>query len=175
MPDEFGDGVQHRPEFVDASRTSSMNIGEAAEASGVSAKRIRHYEAIGLLPAAPRSAAGYRIHDAADVHVFRFVARARELGFTIDRVRGLLDLWSDKDRLSSEVKEIALEQAAELEKAVMTMDAMRRALLRLAASCHGDHRPDCPIIDDLARDPEEGEPPLPGSHSLKKRTARRKH
>lgn len=152
-----------------------MNIGEVAEASGVSAKRIRHYEGIGLLPPAPRSASGYRTYDEADVHVLRFVARARDLGFTIERIRGLLDLWADGERRSAEVKALALEQAAALEKAAAALEAMRSALLHLAANCHGDHRPDCPIIDGLARGPGTADSLLPGAHPLAKLVGRRKH
>ena len=137
-----------------------MNIGEAAEASGVSAKRIRHYEEIGLLPPASRSAGGYRTYGASQVHVLRFVARARDLGFSIGRIRDLLALWGDRARTSAEVKAIALEQALALDESAAALGAMRDALLHLAAGCHGDDRPDCPIIDDLAREPREGAPPL---------------
>ena len=141
--------------------SAALNIGEAAAAAGVSAKRIRHYEQIGLVRPAERSAAGYRTYGETEVHVLRFVARAREIGFSIERIRVLLALWADKERRSAEVRRIALEQAAELESAASAMAAMRGALLHLAEHCQGDDRPECPILDDLARQPAEDGPGPP--------------
>jgi Cu(I)-responsive transcriptional regulator len=130
-------------------------IGEAARLSGVSAKMIRHYESIGLLPAAARTEAGYRLYSAADVHRLRFVRRARDLGFPIMRIAGLLDLWADRGRASADVRALALAQADALEARIRQMQAMRDTLLALAQRCQGDDRPDCPILDDLARTPAD--------------------
>ena len=127
-----------------------MNIGDAAKASGVSAKLIRYYESIGLIPEAGRTASGYRVYTAAEVNTLRFIKRARTLGFSIERIQHLVGLWQDKARASSEVKHIALEHVTELEAKIAEMQAMRDALRELADACHGDHRPDCPILCDLA-------------------------
>jgi MerR family copper efflux transcriptional regulator len=127
-----------------------MNIGDAAKASGVSAKLIRYYESIGLIPEAGRTASGYRVYTAAEVNTLRFIKRARTLGFSIERIQHLVGLWQDKARASSEVKHIALEHVTELEAKIAEMQAMRDALRELADACHGDHRPDCPILSDLA-------------------------
>jgi Cu(I)-responsive transcriptional regulator len=126
------------------------NIGEAAALSGVSAKMIRHYESIGLLPEAGRTFAGYRIYGDADLHRIRFIKRARGLGFSIPRIAQLLALWDDRGRASAEVKALARAHALELQKKVAEMQAMQRTLEDLAERCHGDDRPDCPILDDLA-------------------------
>jgi len=128
----------------------SMNIGDAARASQVSAKMIRHYEAIGLIGAARRTDAGYRVYSAQDVQVLQFIHRARALGFSLDQIRELLALWQDKGRASSDVRALAREHIGELNRKIAEMEAMRRTLERLAASCHGDSRSDCPILDDLA-------------------------
>jgi len=127
-----------------------MNIGEASRASGISAKMIRHYESLGLLPAVARSAAGYRQYDAATVHTLRFVRRARDLGFGLHEIETLLQLWADGSRASGDVKRIALAHVADLESRIARMQAMQRTLEQLARACHGDARPDCPILDDLA-------------------------
>ncbi len=128
-----------------------MNIGEAAAASGVSAKMIRHYESIGLIKAAARTGSGsYRVYSEGEVHTLRFIRRARDLGFSIDQMRELLALWRDRDRASSDVKRIALEQVEALESKMLELQAMASTLRYLAENCHGDHRPDCPIIHDLA-------------------------
>ena len=126
-----------------------MNIGEAAKASGVSAKLIRYYESIGLIPEAGRTAAGYRVYTAQEVRILRFVKRARTLGFSIERIQALVGLWRDKERASAEVKRIALEHVDELEAKIAEMRAMADTLRELADACHGDHRPDCPILRDL--------------------------
>lgn len=126
-----------------------MKIGEASVASAVSQRMIRHYEKIGLIAPAPRRSSGYRDYDERDVHALRFIGRARDLGFGIDEIGQLLALWNDRSRSSSDVKALALARAADLHRKAKALDAMRRTLERLAASCHGDDRPDCPILDDL--------------------------
>jgi len=131
-----------------------MNIGEAAKASGVSAKMIRHYEAIGLIPAPPRSDAGYRIYDDPAVHTLRFIRRSRDLGFSIERISRLLALWQDRSRASADVKRLALAHVEELERKVRELQEMAATLKHLAQNCHGDDRPDCPIIASLASRPE---------------------
>jgi len=128
-----------------------MNIGQAAAASAVSAKMIRHYEQLGLLPKAPRTDAGYRQYDDASVHTLRFIRRARDLGFSMKEIAALLALWRNRRRASAEVKRIALAHASDLQRRIDEMQAMRRTLEHLAHSCHGDERPECPILDDLAR------------------------
>ena len=127
-----------------------MNIGEASARSGVSAKMIRHYEAIGLLAAA-RSANGYRVYDDRDVAVLRFIRHARDLGFPLEDVRRLLALWRDRGRASAEVKRLALAHVDALETKADSLRSMATSLRHLAAHCHGDDRPDCPILEDLAR------------------------
>ena len=126
-----------------------MNIGQAAKASGVNAKLIRYYEGTGLIPEAGRTASGYRVYTPHEVNILRFVKRARTLGFSIERIQHLVSLWRDKDRASAEVKRIALEHVAELEAKIAEMRAMSDTLQELADACHGDHRPDCPILRDL--------------------------
>ena len=127
-----------------------MKIGQAAAAAGVSERMIRHYEKVGLIPAAARRDSGYRDYDERDVHTLRFIGRARDLGFPLEEIRTLLALWHDRDRSSADVKALALARAAELKRKARELDAMRRTLEQLAENCHGDDRPDCPIIDDLA-------------------------
>ncbi|MEO8453909.1 MAG: Cu(I)-responsive transcriptional regulator [Sphingomicrobium sp.] len=126
-----------------------MKIGEASAASGISGRMIRHYEKIGLVAPAARRDSGYRDYDQRDVHSLRFIGRARDLGFPIEEIRTLLALWNDRSRLSSDVKALALARAAELKRKERELREMRRSLEHLAASCHGDERPDCPIIDEL--------------------------
>lgn len=127
-----------------------MNIGEAAKASGVSSKMIRHYESIGLIDAARRTAAGYRLYGQREVQVLQFIHRARALGFSLEQIRALLALWQDRKRASADVRALARSHIAELERKIAEMEAMKRTLARLAASCQGGARPDCPILDDLA-------------------------
>jgi Cu(I)-responsive transcriptional regulator len=134
----------------DARRAGRVDIGAAALASGVSAKMIRHYEEIGLVPPAERTAAGYRTYGPSDVHRLRFVKRARDLGFNMAEIGQLLGLWNDRRRKSSEVKRLAMRHVAELERKIAELQSMRRTLVELAHHCHGDHRPDCPILDDHA-------------------------
>jgi MerR family copper efflux transcriptional regulator len=126
-----------------------MNIGEAAAASGISAKMVRHYEALGLVPGVSRSEAGYRQYDAATVHTLRFIKRARDLGFGMKEIATLLALWRNQGRSSAEVKRVAMAHVADLQRRIAELQAMQRTLSRLAEHCHGDHRPDCPILDDL--------------------------
>ena len=127
-----------------------MNIGEAAHASGVSAKMIRHYEAIGLLPRPGRTASGYRVYRDEDVHGLRFVRRSRDLGFSLAEIKALLGLWGNRRRASADVKRLALRHVEDLDRRIAGMRAMRRTLAGLAKHCHGDARPGCPILDDLA-------------------------
>jgi Cu(I)-responsive transcriptional regulator len=127
-----------------------MNIGEAARVSGVSAKMIRHYESISLISAASRTESGYRVYDQADVHTLRFIRGARDLGFSLEQIRNLLTLWRDSSRSSAEVKHLALEHVAALEAKAAELQTMSRALRHLADNCHGNERPDCPILDELS-------------------------
>ena len=129
---------------------TGMNIGEAARASMVSAKMIRHYESIGLIAPARRTEAGYRVYSNGDVRVLQFIHRARALGFSLEQIRALLALWQDKARASADVRGMARAHIEELNRKIAEMEAMRRTLEHLAASCHGDARSDCPILDDLA-------------------------
>ncbi len=133
-----------------------MNIGAAALASGVSAKMIRHYESIGLLPPAERRANAYRDYGERDVHELRFIKRARRLGFATGEIAALLALWRDRARPSREVRGIAERHIAELEARIAEMQGMAKTLGALVHACHGDDRPDCPILDDLAGGLDEG-------------------
>ena len=128
-----------------------MQIGEAAAQSGVSAKMIRYYEKIGLIPRSARQPQGYREYDERDVNRLRFVARARDLGFSIKEIAELLRLYSDRRRSSADVKRIALRHVAELETKIQAMRQLKRTIQQLADRCHGDERPECPILEDLAR------------------------
>ena len=127
-----------------------MNIGQAAAGSGVSAKMIRHYEETGFIPKARRTPAGYRVYRDEDVHVLRFIRRARDLGFSLKEIKALLGLWENRRRASADVKRLALKHVEELDARIAEMQAMRRTLVDLAQECHGDQRPQCPILDDLA-------------------------
>ncbi|WP_198372287.1 Cu(I)-responsive transcriptional regulator [Roseomonas rosulenta] len=130
-----------------------MNIGDAAKASGVSVKMIRHYEAIGLLPAATRTESGYRVYRPEDVHALRFIRNARDLGFPLAEIEELLGLWRDRARASAEVKRLALAHVAAIDEKVKALQAMGDTLRHLAAACHGDHRPDCPILEGISERP----------------------
>ena len=136
-----------------------MNIGQASNASGVSAKMIRYYESVGLIPAAGRRASGYRDYGSPDVHRLRFIRRARDLGFSMDQIRDLLRLWSDRKRSNAEVKAIALRHVKELKRRAEHLNDLANALLHLAAACEGDGRPDCPIIDGLEGPAEDERKP----------------
>ncbi|MBT2326010.1 Cu(I)-responsive transcriptional regulator [Variovorax paradoxus] len=127
-----------------------FNIGEASARSGVSAKMVRHYESLGLVPKVGRTDAGYRQYTANDVHTLRFIRRARDLGFSMAEIAELLKLWQNKRRASADVKRIALAHADDLRRRIDEMEAMKRTLEGLAECCQGDHRPDCPILDELA-------------------------
>ncbi|HET8796313.1 MAG TPA: Cu(I)-responsive transcriptional regulator [Thermoanaerobaculia bacterium] len=129
-----------------------FNIGQAAEASGVSAKMIRHYESIGLIPAADRTFSNYRIYSQTDVHTLQFVKRARTLGFSMKEIQELLGLWQNTRRSSAKVKQLAQKHIDDLEQKIAEMASMKRTLEKLVAHCHGDERPECPILDDLAHE-----------------------
>jgi len=133
-----------------------MNIGAAARASGLSAKMIRYYERIGLLPAATRRDSGYRDYSARDIDTLRFVHQARALGFTLETIGALLSLWQDRQRSSADVKALALTQVAELDARIAELIRMRDAVARLAHQCHGDQRPECPILDELGKGTASG-------------------
>ncbi|MGZ5280185.1 MAG: Cu(I)-responsive transcriptional regulator [Pseudobdellovibrionaceae bacterium] len=132
-----------------------MNIGEAAKISGVNAKLIRHYESIGMIPKASRSDSGYRTYTEADVHVLSFVKRARNLGFSMKEIKKLVGLWRNKSRASSDVKALALDHIQEMEEKILALQAMVQTLKHLSRNCHGDHRPDCPILKDLEKGMEK--------------------
>ena len=127
-----------------------VHIGEAARASGVSAKMVRHYESLGLLGDVTRTDAGYRQYLPADVHTLRFIKRARDLGFSIAEITELVGLWHDRGRASADVKRIAQAHVADPEHRIAALQDMRRTLQDLLRHCHGDARPDCPILDDLS-------------------------
>lgn len=126
-----------------------MNIGEVAALSNVNSKMIRRYEELGIIPKAGRSLSGYRVYTENDVHVLRFVKRARELGFSMKDIKQLVSLWRNKSRPSSQVKNIAKKHVDELEKKLAEIQSMLGTLNTLVKHCHGDHRPDCPILDEL--------------------------
>jgi Cu(I)-responsive transcriptional regulator len=128
-----------------------MNIGDVAAASGVSAKMVRYYEAIGLIGPAARSDANYRVYAEADLHTLRFIRRARSLGFSVPEMSTLLQLWRDRRRASADVKRLALRHVADLEARITELQEMAETLRHLARTCHGDARPDCPILEQLAR------------------------
>jgi MerR family copper efflux transcriptional regulator len=132
-----------------------MNIGEAARASGVSAKTIRYYEAARLITPADRTDGGYRVYTQADVFILRFIKRARDLGFSIERIRRLVDLWQDKSRASADVKRLALDHIAEIRAKIAAMTTMSDTVQELADACEGDERPECPILRDLEGAMEE--------------------
>ena len=138
-------------EASEAREQGYYNIGQASAASGVSAKMIRHYESIGVIPPADRTFSNYRIYTQNDVHTLQFVRRARDLGFSMKQIQTLLGLWQ-QHRPSKEVKRLALEHVRELELKIREMEAMKRTLETLAEHCHGNDRPDCPILEDLSGD-----------------------
>jgi len=135
-----------------------MNIGDAANASGVSAKMIRYYEEVGLIRPPARNQNGYRSYDQSNIHELRFIRRARDLGFTVEQISGLMHLWRDRSRASADVKRIALEHVAALEAKTREIKEMANTLKHLAANCHGDGRPDCPIIANLAEGGDHASP-----------------
>jgi len=137
-----------------------MNIGGAAKASGVSAKMIRHYESVGLFPEAARTEAGYRQYTEKEINTLRFIRQSRDLGFSIEQIRELLGLWQNRKRPSRQVKALAQAHIQELEAKLAELQAMKSTLEHLVHCCHGDERPDCPIIDTLA----SGQPVLGEQH-----------
>ncbi|HEY9380301.1 MAG TPA: Cu(I)-responsive transcriptional regulator [Burkholderiales bacterium] len=141
---------QNRPDMADARREGLYSIGQAAEQAGVSVKMVRYYESIGLVPRASRTQGGYRLYTENDIHQLVFIRRARALGFTIDEIGKLLALWRNKRRASAEVKRLALNHIGALEEKIAELEAMRDSLRHLARHCHGDERPDCPILEELA-------------------------
>ena len=132
-----------------------MNIGQAAKASGVSAKMIRYYEQTGLIPAADRKDSGYRDYSATDVHMLRFIRRARDLGFSVAEIGDLLNLWRDESRQSAEVKRLAQGHIDALERKIADMQDMAHTLTMLVNACQGDHRPHCPILQRLETDQDD--------------------
>lgn len=146
----------------------NMNIGQAAKASGVSAKMIRHYESVGLVPEAARTEAGYRQYTDRDVSTLRFIRQSRDLGFSIEQIRRLLGLWQDRQRPSRQVRALAQAHIEELDEKLQELHAMKATLAHLVRCCHGDERPDCPIIDTLA---DEAAAPAPAVHHALRRTA----
>ena len=131
-----------------------MNIGEAARQSGVPAKTIRYYESIGLIAPAERSESGYRVYGDKEVQTLRFINRARNLGFSVKQVAELLLLWRDRDRSSADVKAVARDHLSEIDRRMAELQSMRDTLEHLVERCHGDSRPDCPILSDLAGEPD---------------------
>lgn len=132
-----------------------MNIGEASKKSGVSAKLIRHYESIGLIPKASRALSGYRTYSDREVNILKFVKRSRSLGFSMEEIKKLVSLWRNKKRTSQEVKKLATKHIDELEQKITELQSMVETLKHLAMNCHGDDRPDCPILDELAAENPE--------------------
>lgn len=143
--------VEQFLEHAEAIGQGLLDIGRAAKSSGVSVKMIRHYEAIGLLKKVARTYANYRVYSANDVHTLRFIRRARTLGFPIEDTREPLSLWQNKGRSSASVKRIARGHLEGLERRIAEMQSMASTLQHLVRLCHGDHRPDCPILEDLAK------------------------
>ncbi len=138
-------------EHAEAIERGLMDIGRASKESGVSVKMIRHYEAIGLLPKVARTFANYRVYGPNDVHVLRFIRRARDLGFSMDDIKELLSLWQNRSRSSASVKKIAGKHIDELKAKIEELKSMVDTLEHLAKHCHGDHRPECPILDGLSK------------------------
>jgi Cu(I)-responsive transcriptional regulator len=132
-----------------------MNIGQAASATGVSAKMIRYYENVGLIRPAERTLAGYRQYSQADIHTLRFIKRSRDLGFSLERIKLLVGLWGDSHRRSADVKKLASQYIQELNQDIEKLQSIRDQLQHLAGCCHGDNRPDCPILSDLAGGPDQ--------------------
>ena len=138
------------PSVPDTRAGAPVTIGEAAQQSGVSAKMLRHYESLGLLGAVARTDSGYRLYSPADVHTLCFIKHCRDLGFSMAEIAELVGLWQNRRRASSSVKRIAQKHVDELTQRIEAMQSMQRTLATLLACCHGDDRPDCPILDDLA-------------------------
>jgi len=145
--------------------SDAFNIGQAATRSGVSAKMVRHYESLGLLPGIDRSEAGYRQYRDTDVHTLRFIRRARDLGFSMAEIKELLKLWQNRRRASADVKRIASAHVADLARRIDEMASMKRTLEQLVDCCHGDDRPDCPILDGLGEPVPSGVSPSGSARS----------
>jgi Cu(I)-responsive transcriptional regulator len=133
------------------STAAGMNIGQAAARAGVTPKMVRHYESLGLLPKVHRTESGYRIYTDAEIHTLRFIKRSRDLGFSMAEIDELVKLWQDRRRPSASVKKVATAHLAELDRKIKEMESMRKTLRHLIHCCHGDDRPECPILDDLER------------------------
>ncbi|MEO7152065.1 MAG: Cu(I)-responsive transcriptional regulator [Burkholderiaceae bacterium] len=149
--------------------SSLVNIGQAARASGVSAKMIRHYESVGLLPDALRTGSGYRQYAEKDLHTLRFIRHSRDLGFSIEQIHGLLELWLNRRRPSRQVKDLAQTHLDELEQKLRELQAMKSTLEHLVSCCHGDERPDCPILDTLADDSVASPVGMPAAGAVRTR------
>lgn len=139
------------PEPAAAARPGHHAIGAAARRSGVSARMVRHYESLGLLPGIARTDSGYRQYSEADIHSLRFIKRARDLGFSMEDIGELVSLWHDRQRSSARVKQVALKHLEELATRIAALQSMQHTLAHLVQCCHGDARPDCPILDDLGK------------------------
>ncbi|WP_129776551.1 Cu(I)-responsive transcriptional regulator [Peristeroidobacter soli] len=142
--------VKAPAELSEAKDQGYYSIGKAAELSGITPKMIRHYEALELIPKAARTAGDYRVYSAADIHTLRFIRRARGLGFSMAEIGTLLGLWRNQRRASEQVKRLAIKHVADLDEKIAELQSMRAALAQLAGHCHGDSRPECPILADLA-------------------------
>lgn len=130
--------------------TRPLTIGEVSRLTEVPTKTIRYYEETSQIPPAKRAGNGYRVYGESTVHLLRFVKRARDLGFPLENVRSLLALWSDQDRASADVRRLAKQHLQAIERKINELETLRQTLTTLVENCHGDHRPDCPILDDLA-------------------------
>ena len=148
-----------------------MNIGEASKAAGVSAKMIRYYEEIGLIPPAARTESGYRAYTRTDIHRLHFIRRARDLGFSVVEIRDLLGLWNDRSRKSADVKRLAKAHIVELETRIQEIQQMADTLQTLIHHCHGDDRPDCPIIATLEQPDEMASKPQARTGAVSRSTA----
>lgn len=142
--------VKARAELSEAKDRGYYSIGKAAELSGITPKMIRHYESLALIPKAARTAGDYRVYSATDIHALRFIRRARGLGFSMEEIGTLLGLWRNQRRASEQVKRLAIKHITDLDQKIAELQSMRAALAELAEHCHGDSRPDCPILSDLA-------------------------
>jgi Cu(I)-responsive transcriptional regulator len=142
--------VKARAELSEAKGHGYYSIGKAAELSGITPKMIRHYESLELIPKAARTVGDYRVYSGADIHTLRFIRRARGLGFSMEEIGTLLGLWRNQRRASEQVKRLAIKHISDLDEKIAELQSMRAALAELANHCHGDSRPDCPILSDLA-------------------------
>ena len=142
--------IKSRAELSEAKGQGYYSIGKAAELSGITPKMIRHYESLELIPKAARTVGDYRVYSAADIHTLRFIRRSRRLGFSIEEIGTLIGLWRNQRRASEQVKRLAIKHIVDLDEKIAELQSMRSALAELAEHCHGDARPDCPILSDLA-------------------------